>query len=110
VRVVRWKQALLQVSETLFIWTRKKLQSRTQSDIKSRHYPFKDEARLNKNAVRTAKKTPHVTITKISWLTLFKEIIKKTNTLCGKNAKLLNVKACGTYSYHWVLKGYNQKF
>jgi hypothetical protein len=28
-----------------------------------------------KNSVRTAKKTPHVTITKISGLALFKEII-----------------------------------
>jgi hypothetical protein len=28
-----------------------------------------------KNSVRTAKKTPHFTITKINWLTLFKEII-----------------------------------
>jgi hypothetical protein len=34
--------------------------------------PFKAEARLN-NSVRTAKKTPHFTITKISWLTLFKK-------------------------------------
>jgi hypothetical protein len=28
-----------------------------------------------KNSVRTAKKTQHFTITKINWLTLFKEII-----------------------------------
>jgi hypothetical protein len=28
-----------------------------------------------KNSVRTAKKTPHFTITKINWSTLFKEII-----------------------------------
>jgi hypothetical protein len=28
-----------------------------------------------KNLVRTAKKTPHSTVTKINWLTLFKEII-----------------------------------
>jgi hypothetical protein len=28
-----------------------------------------------KNSVRTAKKTLHFTITKINWLTLFKEII-----------------------------------
>jgi hypothetical protein len=48
------------------------------------------EARLNniKNSVRTTKKTQHFTITKINWLTLFKEIIavysekhtKHTNT------------------------------
>jgi hypothetical protein len=30
---------------------------------------------LFKNSVRTAKKTPHVTVTKIDRLTLFKEII-----------------------------------
>jgi hypothetical protein len=28
-----------------------------------------------KDSVRTANKTPHFTITKINWLTLFKEII-----------------------------------
>jgi hypothetical protein len=28
-----------------------------------------------KNSARTAKETPHFTITKINWLTLFKEII-----------------------------------
>jgi hypothetical protein len=28
-----------------------------------------------KNSVRTSKRTPHFTITKINWLTLFKEII-----------------------------------
>jgi hypothetical protein len=28
-----------------------------------------------KNSVRAAKKTPHLTVTKINWLTLFKEII-----------------------------------
>jgi hypothetical protein len=41
-----------------------------------------------KNSVRTSKRTPHFTITKISWLILFKEIIsvysesntKPTNT------------------------------
>jgi hypothetical protein len=30
---------------------------------------------LFKNPVRTSKRTPHFTITKINWLTLFKEII-----------------------------------
>jgi uncharacterized protein YktB (UPF0637 family) len=60
-----------------------------------------------KNSVRTAKKTPHFTITKINWLTLFKEIIavytenytEPINTLCGQNAELLIVKAGGLYSY-----------
>jgi hypothetical protein len=43
------------------------------------------------NSVRTAKKTQHFTITKINWLTLFKEIIavysenhtKYINTKCS---------------------------
>jgi hypothetical protein len=30
---------------------------------------------LFKNSVRTSKRTPHFTITKINWLTLFKEMI-----------------------------------
>jgi hypothetical protein len=30
------------------------------------------------------------------------------NTVCGQNAELLTVKAGGTYSYHWVLKGYRR--
>jgi hypothetical protein len=46
-----------------------------------------------KNSVRTAKKTPHFTITKINWLALFKEIIrvytenhtKPINTKCRVN-------------------------
>jgi hypothetical protein len=39
---------------------------------------FEAKARLNiifKNSVRTSKRTPHFTITKINWLMLFKEII-----------------------------------
>jgi hypothetical protein len=50
------------------------------------------EQRAYKNSVPTAKKTQHFTITKISWSTLFKEIIavysenhtKHTNTLRAK--------------------------
>jgi hypothetical protein len=46
---------------------------------------------LFKNPVRTSKRTPHFTITKINWLTLFKEIIavysenhaKPINTKCS---------------------------
>jgi hypothetical protein len=63
-----------------------------------------------KNSVRTAKKTQHFTITKINWLTLFKEIIavysekdtKQTRTNC---IALLIVKAGGTHCYHWDVKG-----
>jgi hypothetical protein len=61
-----------------------------------------------KYSVRTAKKTQPITITKISWLMLFKEIIavysenhvKPINTLCEQNSELLIVKAGGTYNYH----------
>jgi hypothetical protein len=46
---------------------------------------------LFKNSVRTSKRTPHVTITTINWLMLFKEIIaiysenhvKPINTKCS---------------------------
>jgi hypothetical protein len=63
-------------------------------------------------SVRTAKKTRHFSITKINWLTLFKEIIavysenhtKHINRLCGQNVEILIVKEVGTCSYHWTLK------
>jgi hypothetical protein len=69
--------------------------------------------KIFKNSVRTAKKTPHFTITKINWLTLFTEIIatysenhtKPINTLRGHNVELLVIKAGGPYGYHWALKG-----
>jgi hypothetical protein len=35
----------------------------------------KDRLKIFKDSVRTAKKTPHFTVTKINRLTLFKEII-----------------------------------
>jgi hypothetical protein len=64
---------------------------------------------LFKNLVRTSKRTPHFTITKINWLMLFKEIIavyseKYTNSII-QNADLLIVKADGTYTYHWTSMG-----
>jgi hypothetical protein len=31
---------------------------------------------------------------------------KHTNTLCGQNIELLNIKPGGTYSDHWALEGY----
>jgi hypothetical protein len=69
---------------------------------------------LFKDSVRTSKRTPHFSITKINWLTLFKEIIavytenhtEPTNTPRGKkNSDLLIIKAGGKYSYHWSAKG-----
>jgi hypothetical protein len=58
---------------------------------------------LFNNSVRTSKRTPDFIITKINWLTLFKEIIavyaenhtKPTNT----NEASLTDKTDGTYSY-----------
>jgi hypothetical protein len=52
-----------------------------------------------------SSKTQHVSITKINWLILFKEIIavyyenhtKHINTLCGQNIGLMNVKNGGIY-------------
>jgi hypothetical protein len=59
---------------------------------------------LFKNSVRTSKRTPHFTITKINWLMLFKEIIavysenytKPTDTPYGQSAEMLKVKTGGT--------------
>jgi hypothetical protein len=56
-------------------------------------------------------------MTTISRLTLIKKIIigycenhtKPINTLYGQNAELLNVKAGGTYGYHWALTGYGRR-
>jgi hypothetical protein len=65
---------------------------------------------LFKNLVRTSKRTPHFTITKINWLTLFKEIIvvyseNYTQRINIKCKSYLNVKAAGTYGDHLALKG-----
>jgi hypothetical protein len=61
------------------------------------------------NSVRTSKRTPPFTNAKINWLTLFKEVISVTaRTIQNpqiQNAWLLIVKAGGTYSSHWALKG-----
>jgi hypothetical protein len=54
-----------------------------------------------------------IPVTKTIQLMLYKEIIavcsdihtKHTNTLCGQNVELLNVKLGGTYSNQWVLDG-----
>jgi hypothetical protein len=32
--------------------------------------------------------------------------MKLINTLCGQNSFLFDIKAGGTYSYHWALKGH----
>jgi hypothetical protein len=65
-----------------------------------------------KHSARTSKKIQHFAITKINWLTLFKEIIAvfcekhmdPINKFRGKNLGLLKVKVCGTYSYQCALE------
>jgi hypothetical protein len=53
-----------------------------------------------KNSVRTAKKTQHFTITKINWLTLFKEIIA---VYSENRTKPIN-KTVGEKQNYWLLK------
>jgi hypothetical protein len=57
-----------------------------------------------KNSACTSKTTPAVTITKISWLMLFKEVItvytENHTEPIHKNVELVIVKAAGTYGYH----------
>jgi hypothetical protein len=48
---------------------------------------------LFKNPVRTSKRTPHFTITKISWLTLFKELIA---VYSEDNSRSINAKCIVT--------------
>jgi hypothetical protein len=64
---------------------------------------------LFKNSVRTSKRTPHFTITNVSLLTLFKELMyvysQNPTTRKYKTRSLLNVKAAGAYNYHLALKG-----
>jgi hypothetical protein len=63
---------------------------------------------LFKNSVRTSKRTPHFTITKINWLTLFKEmftVYSENHAKPIQKAALLIVKADGSYSYRSALKG-----
>jgi hypothetical protein len=64
---------------------------------------------LFKNSVRTSERTPHFTITKINWLTLFKEVIavyfqshkKPTNT----KRNITDCQTDDSYSYRSALKG-----
>jgi hypothetical protein len=62
-----------------------------------------------KNSVCTSKKTKPISLTKINWLMVWKKMFPVYNENHKKpintNAYLLFVKACGTYSYHWALKG-----
>jgi hypothetical protein len=87
-----------------------KFRHRWEDNIKTDLNPLKPKLVeiIFKNSVRTAKKTLHFTITKISWLTLFKEII----AICSENHTKpirtkcrIVVKAGGVYRYQWALKG-----
>lgn len=61
-------------------------------------------------SVHTSKKTKSVSVTKISWLVLVKELIsvysesrtKYSKTLFEIKAEIDIVIAGGTYSYHWI--------
>jgi hypothetical protein len=61
---------------------------------------------LYKNPVRTSQETHYVSATKPNRVMLFRETVavycekrkEYTDTLCGKNAEFMYVKACGTYS------------
>jgi hypothetical protein len=63
-----------------------------QTDLKPKFVKI-----IFKNSVRTSKRTPHFTITKINWLMLFKELIavygenlkKPINTLYKQNAETI---------------------
>jgi hypothetical protein len=56
---------------------------------------------LFKNPVRTSKRTPHFTITKINWLMLFKEVI----AVCTKNhAKPINTKCITDCQSRWFIQ------
>jgi hypothetical protein len=65
------------------------------------------------NSVRTSQETHYVSVTKPNRLFLFRETVavycenhtEHKDTLCGQNAGFQCVKAGGTYSDHWALKG-----
>jgi hypothetical protein len=83
-------------SSSLFTPILKKLHSGTLAERYFNPLKPKLVQIVFKNSVRTAKKTQHFTITKISWLTLFKEIAVYSekhkmpiNTLRGQNTVFL---------------------
>jgi hypothetical protein len=68
-----------------------------------------------KYSVLTSKIKQRVSITKINWFMLFREITavysenhtKIINTLCGLNTEFVNVIACAIYRCHCALECYN---
>jgi hypothetical protein len=77
-----------------------------------RYSGFQRHATIYKSSVCTSQEIHYISATKPNWLLLFRETVavyceshtKHINTLCGQNAELLNVKAGGTYSYHYAWK------
>jgi hypothetical protein len=65
------------------------------------------------NPGRTSQEAQHVSAIEPNRLMLFRGTVavcwenhtEHTNTLCGRNAQFFNVKAGGTHSYHFSLKG-----
>jgi hypothetical protein len=74
---------------------------------------FWNGASASTNVVRTSQETHYVSATKPNRLILFGETVavycenhtEHTDTLCGQNAEFCYVKAGGTYSNRWGLKG-----
>jgi hypothetical protein len=68
---------------------------------------------LYKESVHTSQETHYVSAKKPNRLMLFGERVavycenhtEHTDTLCGQNAEFWYVKASGTSSDHWALKG-----
>jgi hypothetical protein len=56
-----------------------------------------------KKSVCTSKRTPHFTITKINWMSLFMEVIAvySEDYITLINTALQSVKIAGTYNYHY---------
>jgi hypothetical protein len=59
-----------------------------------------------------AQRKTFIDFKRTNWLVRFREKLialcsnnrRNAKIICGQNSELLNVKACGTYSYHCVLK------
>jgi hypothetical protein len=62
--------------------------------------PEDSRIQTSKDSVRTAKKTPHFTVTKINRLTLFKEII----AVCSENHRNHVTHSMGKMQRCWLLK------
>jgi hypothetical protein len=68
---------------------------------------------IYKISLHTSQETHYVSATKTNRLMLFRETVavycenhmEHTNTPCGQNAEFWYVKAGGTYTNYWALKG-----